>query len=343
MNPDDPDHTAAAGGGDALAAAALEWFVSRRDGAWPARREREFALWLAADPAHGQAYAGIEQLWLALDAVPAPASVPVPPSALSAPSAMLERGRPAGAWRAWYGGAIAACAALLMALQGQDMWIAATADARTGPGELRELTLADGTRVSLDAHSAIDVAFTPDGRRIRLRQGRAWFDVAPEARPFTVALGEARITDIGTAFEVTKRRQGGEVAVSEGIVEIAAPGRPALRLHEGEAARFDNSGESRVVEAPPGPGSWRQGRLQFVNVALADLLDDLARHDGAHPVFLDRWIGARRITGMIDLADPARARHDPRARGGQRRAHRLLAADPQPVTLSSPAVDKARA
>lgn len=306
MNPDGPDQHSAFETDDPAMAEALEWFARLRDDTAGIADTEGLMLWLDADPAHQLAYAEVETLWADLDAVSAPRALP---GAFDGPAPKPLR------WR-WGGGALAASLALVLAFNAHGLWIAARADASTGTGEVRALTLADGTRVALDADSAIAVAIDPGSRRITLLKGRAWFDVVHEARPFTVALGNAQVRDIGTSFEVAERGEGGEVVVSQGRVELTTAGGRALQLTKGEAARFDVAGRSRLVEAVPGVAAWRQHQLQFVDQRVADILGDLARYGAGRPVLLDGALAGRRITGVVDLADPAAARDAVLARAG---------------------------
>lgn len=309
MGPEDHAFPGIFEAGDSAGAAAIEWFVRLRDETFGVADTEAFMGWLDEDPAHAAAYAEVEALWGELDAVPPPAAVA---------EQVRQPERPPRRKLRWAGLAFAASVALVLGLQTPRLWIAAIADARTGTGELRELTLADGTEVVLDAHSAIDVAIDAGSRRIRLLEGRAWFNVAHEARPFTVSLGDAEVRDIGTAFEVVRRGKGGEVAVTEGLVELTAAGGRALQLGAGEAARFDGEGRSRPVAAAPGAATWRQGRLQFVDMRLADLLDDLARYGAGSPALLDGELARRRVTGVVDIGDPVGARDAILARVGAR-------------------------
>ncbi|KAK0340775.1 hypothetical protein LTR94_029103, partial [Friedmanniomyces endolithicus] len=68
------------------------------------------------------------------------------------------------------------------------------------------ITLTDGSVVTLDAGSAIDVAPMGTQRRIVLRSGRAGFAVAKDAaHPFVVTAGAASVTALGTHFTVERR------------------------------------------------------------------------------------------------------------------------------------------
>ena len=47
---------------------AAEWLV-RRDAGLAGNQQKDFVAWLAADPAHGRAFADLEQTWAVLDNV----------------------------------------------------------------------------------------------------------------------------------------------------------------------------------------------------------------------------------------------------------------------------------
>lgn len=94
----------------------------------------------------------------------------------------------------------------------------------TGIGEQRLVTLDDGTRMQLDTNSHVEVRLGQNARRVEMTDGRAFFDVAHDAkRPFDVDVDGTIVTAVGTRFSV--RRDGDRVWVvlSEGRVRIAAP------------------------------------------------------------------------------------------------------------------------
>src|SRR3546814_3423601 len=91
--------------------------------------------------------------------------------------------RPQRPVTAMVGAAAAACLAVVSAPTLLLMW---QSDYRTGTGEMRNVTLSDGSSVTLDTGSAIAVNYGDGRRGVRLLAGRAWFDVAnDESQPFT--------------------------------------------------------------------------------------------------------------------------------------------------------------
>ncbi|MEJ0037931.1 MAG: FecR domain-containing protein [Gammaproteobacteria bacterium] len=285
--------------------AAVAWFTKLRDPLLRASERAEFTRWRNADPANAAAYAEIEAVWKQLDDVPSPAPLDAA-ERTSRFTASFETLRPVLAPLA-----AAACVALLAV-----GWIALPegganalfADVRTATGEVRSMRLADGTDAWLDAGSALSLDVTGKERRVTLIAGRAFFKVHHEARPFVVAVDNAEVHDIGTAFEVERQREGGgRVAVSEGSVEVAVPGKPRAPLSAGEGATFDATIVSRRQVSSEDVAAWRAQRLVFIDAGLKDVLAELERHGAGHVIVTDRALENRRITGAFDARRPEAA------------------------------------
>jgi transmembrane sensor len=155
----------------------------------------------------------------------------------------------------------------------------------TRPGERAAFNLVDGSRVTLGASSALDV---PDdyGRRSRdvYLQGQGYFEVVPDPeRPFRVHSGHAVTEVLGTRFGVRAYQGDSSVAVvvAEGRVGLAPQdgGQESTVLTRGDLARLDPEGGVRVERGVDVARylAWTQGRLEFVNAPLRDVLPELAR------------------------------------------------------------------
>ena len=71
----------------------------------------------------------------------------------------------------------------------------------TGVGEIRRVSLKDGSLLAINTHSAVEVALRSHQRGVNLKAGEAWFQVAKDAdRPFVVEAGPVRVRAVGTAF-----------------------------------------------------------------------------------------------------------------------------------------------
>src|SRR4029078_13726802 len=91
-----------------------------------------------------------------------------------------------------------------------------TAGFATAIGELRTVTLADGTRLVLDTNTRPDTRFGRDARALVLHEGRIDVDVARDARPFSVVSGRGIVRDLGTHFEVERHGRAGGLTPSAG-------------------------------------------------------------------------------------------------------------------------------
>jgi transmembrane sensor len=155
----------------------------------------------------------------------------------------------------------------------------ATADAR------REVTLSDGSVVSLDVASEISVRITETERQIVLVEGRALFDVAHDAmRPFVVTAARSRTTALGTRFQV--QREGHNVVVTLAEGKVAVTGRSDSdawqeTLVPGEQISIDPEARAmprkRVVDAGMST-AWTRGRLVFHGTPLDEALVEVNRY-----------------------------------------------------------------
>lgn len=279
------------------------WFVRMRGPNREALRA-EFERWRDADPAHRAAYEQAGEQWLetgGLAGTEMGRSRRLPerrPSLWQLPAA-----RPA----------FAAIALLLVALTGfwflrapgsaPDGTLVATAEPQTSKvGEIRTMKLADGTTVTLDTDSAIEVRLSGNLREVRLVRGRARFDVAHDAsRPFSVEAGGRTVTALGTLFDVGFEPGGVRVNLFRGAVDVRglapAGGVAAVtRLTPGECFT-DLARRPHVAKASPGLQQWVSGMLDFDGVPLGDVLEQTNRYSQRKIRLGDPSLAAQRVTG----------------------------------------------
>jgi len=108
---------------------------------------------------------------------------------------------------------------------------------QTAVGEQRSVVLGDGSLVTLNTSSSIEVHMAKDRRTVKLLAGEALFEVAHDTkRPFDVTTGDATVRAIGTQFNVDRRAASTTVTVVEGRVALfttptvlSREGRPHCR------------------------------------------------------------------------------------------------------------------
>lgn len=309
---------------------ARQWLLRRREEA--GQGVAEFQRWLEADPTHAPAYAEAEALWRACEH-PAQALAAEEADALQGYLNAMQRAsqRRRSNPRRWvYPLASAAC--LLAMLWAGGWWTPGhwltdlSADYVSAPGEVRELTLADGSQLTLDADSAVAVSLDGDKRRVELLRGAASFTVKHLAKPFVVRVGEGEAQVLGTEFEVRRLGEQTRVTVAEGRVAVRASraaGAPEVVLGAGEQVAFTaqlgtpESADSRAALA------WRQGWLSFYRVPLGEVLERLAPYYPGRILLLDGELAQRRVSGSFPSGDPQAALDALQAVVGFRQQHWL--------------------
>ncbi|MGN7889881.1 FecR family protein [Dyadobacter endophyticus] len=174
----------------------------------------------------------------------------------------------------------------------------------TRNGELRKLSLPDGSQVWLNAASRLrySSAFGDALREVYLDEGEAYFDVKHDpATPFIVYAGKTKTTVLGTAFAVKAYRSLPEtkVIVMRGKVGVTASGngpKDAVMLVKNQQASFDNTTFHRAdVNAADFIG-WTEGKLKFNNESLQAIALTLENRFDTTIRFHDRAIGDLRFS-----------------------------------------------
>ena len=154
------------------------------------------------------------------------------------------------------------------------------ADYRSSTGEIRSVTLRDGSEITLDTGTSFDVA--DSGRTVTLYTGQIFASVKPgHARPFTVIAGNAQAGALGTAFAVRRDGAQASIVVAESAVKVTDTGT-------GQTARVD-AGSAITLDPANGLGAphqvdtgaltaWRHGELKFVDRPLREVVAELERY-----------------------------------------------------------------
>jgi len=181
----------------------------------------------------------------------------------------------------------------------------------TAKGEFRRVPLQDKSIANINSGSQIEVAFTKQQRRINLRRGEAWFEVAKDkSKPFIVEAGDALVRAVGTAFSVRRLATGSEVLVTEGTVEVwSRDGTAQKRLvTAGEHAFLATDAKAIPVTRQPEEVSrklaWREGKLVLASQTLSEAVADFNRYSPKTIVILDPALQDKRLIGQYQLDAP---------------------------------------
>jgi transmembrane sensor len=205
------------------------------------------------------------------------------------------------------GGAAIAAGAMVM-------FLGAGQRVRTRRGEVRLAPLADGSQMTLNTASTVQVHFTATRRHVSLIEGEALFDVAKDPkRPFVVEAGGVQVRAVGTSFSVRRRpARSVEVVVREGVVEVSGqaltPAAPT-RLAANDRALVTEGGPIRAVALAPAQVAqglaWREGMIDLEGVSLGEAASEFGRYSDTQILIDDPAVAQMTITGLFSANNPA--------------------------------------
>lgn len=280
----------------ALLGEAAEWVMALHFG-HPAKPDHQaFEHWRQQSAAHARAWEKAETVLSTFEQVPADigrrAVQALQPGARRRTLQMLGAllvVAPAG-WVAWK----------------QAPWRHWTADAVTARGERKSLELADGTRLVLNTESAVEIAFSPIERRIRLLAGEILIathtDPSPTYRPFLVLTPQGSVQALGTRFSVRRLDEASRVAVFEHAVRIRTRAGAGRAVHAGQQVDFSVERVEHPEAVADTAGLWERGMLLATNMRLADVIAELARYRSG-VLRCDALVADLRVSGALSLAD----------------------------------------
>lgn len=290
--------------------AAATWHDRKARPDWRDTDEAALVAWLEADPEHARAYADMAEVGEIVDAAAGNDDLAWE---MAQARRALNQGRARKARPAFglFAASLAGVAILAATGAGGWLWWRGAATEVTyaaAPGRRTAVTLADGSRVALDGGARIRVALSRGERRIDLTGGRAFFDVAHDARrPFEVFGGDHVVRAVGTAFEVDVAAKAApfRVALLQGRVQVRGmAGGRATDLVPGQVLVADAAGGERVSSTDvAATTAWREGRLALRGEALEAAAEELNRRGGRR-IVVEGAARALRISGSYGGDDP---------------------------------------
>lgn len=185
----------------------------------------------------------------------------------------------------------------------------------TARGETEVVTLTDGSTISLNTNSLLEVSLSNNERFVSLLRGEALFDVVRDAdRPFVVASTAAEARVLGTRFNVRATDEATVVSVLSGVVEVDAvkenlrrTADTAVTLIAGQETTVSPQSTGKDVRSfnPDAVTSWLRGTAVYENQPLSAVISDLNRYYTTQFVLGDESLGDIPVTGGFDLRDQA--------------------------------------
>lgn len=308
---------------------AAVWFSRMRADDVSEQDRAGFERWLQTAAEHRAAYAAFERFWSRTgDYASHPEVAEATHAAANAADEIEARivaqqeTSPASSTRPQQRRYLAMAASICMAVLAVaflSLWPSDNQAYQTRVGEQRSITLADGSRITLNTDSRVRVRYSEGTRSVALERGQAYFRVAKEHRPFEVATRNGVVRALGTAFDVYQSPTGMVVTVAEGTVLVTeaaetntSPDRPVpdqgttvLRAGERVAVSQQTQLEQASVEAAPVERSvaWLGGKLIFDAEPLQQAVAEINRYSTKRVLIGDAALADLRISGVFHVGE----------------------------------------
>lgn len=272
---------------------AAEWYLRLKEGNGDAAVSQQHQQWLAQNELHRHAWQRVEKLLQTLQL----------PSGAAGGSSLRQA-------RTGRRQALKKITALLIAGGSVGVtwpiWREASvfADYHTAKGERRELELADGSLLTLNTATAVDVQFTSRLRSIFLREGEIFLHLADTGEPFIVHTPAGSIQAEQGCLMVCSNGDITRVSTLDAVVHarsLATPGQP-MQVDAGQSLRFNAQTYELQETARPYSDAWRQGLLVVSDWRLDQFLQELGRYHRGYLGF-DAEIAALPLSGSFQLKD----------------------------------------
>lgn len=184
----------------------------------------------------------------------------------------------------------------------------------TAVGEQRSVLLADGSLVTLNTSSSVEIHMGKDRRTLRLLSGEALFKVAHDAaRPFEVTAGDTTVRAVGTQFDVDRHCASTTVTVVEGRVAVFAANAASrdegaetkVPLEAGEQLTLVPRTVLHPVRADVATAiSWTQRKLVFEHRQLGEVAKEFNRYNRQVIEIQSDELRMQQVTGVFQADDP---------------------------------------
>lgn len=289
---------------------AAEWLTQAMSGEFTEADSQRLQAWIGAHPDHARAWKHIETVGTSLK--------------LISPENLARQEEVRSPQRRRLLAVLVLCGLGAAAGTRSRFWQGMTADLRTAVGERRQFLLQDGTYLTLNTNSAVNLHIDPTQRIIDLLEGEILVETAhagsataalpadstpqrADFPPLRVRTAEGSIRSLGTRFAVRQQRDLTQVTVFESAVEVSPAARPALsrRLSAGEKLSFTPLVIGQSMRAVDADLAWTRDTLLADNLRLDEFLAELSRYRHGF-LTCSTAAGELRISGSFPLSDTDR-------------------------------------
>lgn len=172
-------------------------------------------------------------------------------------------------------------------------------------GSVSTIHLEDGSAIWLSSGTNLVLDKTKNGETTARLDGEAYFDLTPNPnRKFIVDLGQFKIRDIGTRFNIRayQSEQTISTSLAEGQIDLVNnSGKSFLTVKPGELVRYDKSNNNISVnqQDPTIVTAWKDGKFVFIDKTLADICLELENWYNIKIQIDDQKLANTRYTSVV--------------------------------------------
>lgn len=179
---------------------------------------------------------------------------------------------------------------------------AATYETRVG--EVRDMQLADGTRITLDTDTRLSVLQKRSAVSVELTRGRFRAETRTGARSFVIAAGRHEVMLEGSSFDAVRTGPGVRIVAVDAPVEIAAQqGGTPPRVLEPGAREPQRAGDPSMPDIRSDT-RWVAGMLTLDATPLAEAITAINRYNTTKIRVAAPDLADRRVSGAFRVNDP---------------------------------------
>lgn len=183
-------------------------------------------------------------------------------------------------------------------------------------GEVRDVELPDGSRMTLSPLTRVGVRYRDDNREVMMEIGEALFTVADEMqRPFLITTDNVTVAAVGGRLLMKRLHPSSlEVTALDGTAQVRLDSDAPTRLEAGQQLNLAQRRAQTYARIEPAQSlneteveralAWRDGQLAFHNDTLRDATVAFSRFSARQIEVSEPAVGALRITGLFDARDP---------------------------------------
>lgn len=201
----------------------------------------------------------------------------------------------------------AAAVALLVFSAGVGWW---TYQASTRPtyqtayGKMQQISLADGSLVTLNANSSLKVGDHLADNAVRevWLEGEAYFSIAKRnGAKFIVHTPEANVEVLGTEFNVNTRREQTNVVLHEGKVQLTVANQPSVVMKPGDMATIrPQSHQVQLKKVEPAVyDAWKESYIVLDGKSLPEIITTLEDTFGVTIKLDDPRLANKKLSGKL--------------------------------------------